>query len=304
MTYAVVSDIHGNYPALKAIMADAQMNGAHHFIFLGDYTNSIPFQNEVTETIRTLPNKTVIRSNHENYLIDFRDKPPVIPVPAFSLPLWWSYCRHTPENLDYLFNLPSIEQISNSIFLSHSVDTFFSPEHIMPFYPSHYKRKMEDEPFTHAAYLRIAAESIRSCPDAMANIRKLPKGVYLFGHNHLQFNAEIEGRLFVNPGSCGFPLDFDTRAAYSLLTRIDSNRWKVTERRVDYDKSEVFDAMRQTGFSEECPEFGAIYTKLLETGSDYLGLFIQHIQNTARMIGNDNPFGCAVWRQAIASFQF
>ena len=68
MTYAVISDMHGNFPALSAILADAKSNGALHFIFLGDYTTAFPFQNEITESIRALPHKTTICGNHEEYL--------------------------------------------------------------------------------------------------------------------------------------------------------------------------------------------------------------------------------------------
>jgi len=38
MIYAIISDIHGNYPALRAVLEDAQRHNAEHFIFLGYYT--------------------------------------------------------------------------------------------------------------------------------------------------------------------------------------------------------------------------------------------------------------------------
>jgi len=54
MKYAIFSDIHGNYPALKAALSDAYAHKADKYIFLGDYTNAFPWGNEVTKAIRDI----------------------------------------------------------------------------------------------------------------------------------------------------------------------------------------------------------------------------------------------------------
>ena len=46
MKYAVISDIHGNLPALKVVLADAEKQGADAYIFGGDYCLSGPYPNE------------------------------------------------------------------------------------------------------------------------------------------------------------------------------------------------------------------------------------------------------------------
>ena len=74
MRYAVISDIHGNYPALKAVLADAGTQGTDTYLLLGDYTVVFPWVNEVTETIRGLKPSFVIRGNGEDYLIDLQKK--------------------------------------------------------------------------------------------------------------------------------------------------------------------------------------------------------------------------------------
>lgn len=63
MIYAVISDIHGNYPALKAVVSDAKTKGAEAFLLLGDYIRDTPTPNEVVDTIRNLPNCTAILGN-------------------------------------------------------------------------------------------------------------------------------------------------------------------------------------------------------------------------------------------------
>ena len=54
MKYAIISDIHGNLPALEAVIADAEQQGADKFLFLGDYYRNLPLGNEVTDVIRKL----------------------------------------------------------------------------------------------------------------------------------------------------------------------------------------------------------------------------------------------------------
>ena len=59
MKYAVISDIHGNKPALDAVLADAKRQGITDFIFAGDYCLSGPFPDECISTLRKIENKTV-----------------------------------------------------------------------------------------------------------------------------------------------------------------------------------------------------------------------------------------------------
>ncbi|MDF2840559.1 MAG: Calcineurin-like phosphoesterase superfamily domain, partial [Clostridia bacterium] len=48
MRIAIVSDVHGNYPALLAVINDAIENKVDHFLFVGDYIFDLPYPNEVT----------------------------------------------------------------------------------------------------------------------------------------------------------------------------------------------------------------------------------------------------------------
>ena len=65
MKYAIISDVHGNAPALRLALDDARMQGAEGFLFAGDYCISAPWPNEVVEMIRSLPGAHVIRGNND-----------------------------------------------------------------------------------------------------------------------------------------------------------------------------------------------------------------------------------------------
>lgn len=68
MRFAIVSDIHGNLPALNAVIEDAEKNDIDSFIFAGDYCLSNPYPDECISRIRNLDNKYSIRGNEEKYL--------------------------------------------------------------------------------------------------------------------------------------------------------------------------------------------------------------------------------------------
>jgi predicted phosphodiesterase len=110
MTYAVFSDIHGNGPALKTALADAAAYRPDRYLFLGDYTASFPFMNEITDTLRGFGDKAVIiAGNHEGYMRRMRE----IKAGRQFDPLRWSYDQCTPENRAYLCALPDALDITD-----------------------------------------------------------------------------------------------------------------------------------------------------------------------------------------------
>ena len=54
MKTAIISDIHGNYPALRSVLDDARTHGAEQFVFVGDYIFDLPYPNEVTHLLPSL----------------------------------------------------------------------------------------------------------------------------------------------------------------------------------------------------------------------------------------------------------
>lgn len=67
MRFAIISDIHGNLPALNAVIEDAEINNVDHFLFAGDYCLSNPYPNECISRIRNLDKKYMVnfKSCHE-----------------------------------------------------------------------------------------------------------------------------------------------------------------------------------------------------------------------------------------------
>ena len=100
MKYAVISDIHGNYPALKAVLEDAKNQGVTHYLFAGDYCLSGPWPNECVEAIKTISQKTVIRGNEEKYLEDLVGKDQSQWTDGQMQISYWNYKNVKQDNLD------------------------------------------------------------------------------------------------------------------------------------------------------------------------------------------------------------
>jgi predicted phosphodiesterase len=96
MRTALISDIHGNYAGLQAVLADIDRHACDRILCLGDLVDGGPQSIEVVRLLRerTIP---VVRGNHDEY-------------PNETLP---------PEVLDYLAGLPE-EIVEGETIYTHT----------------------------------------------------------------------------------------------------------------------------------------------------------------------------------------
>lgn len=306
MKYALISDVHGNLPALEAVVEDAKAQGAQQYLLLGDYIEDLPWPNEVTEYIRSLDNTVIIRGNKEDYLENIRKNGTYdLSIEQFA-PISWSYSALTPENLDFLISLPETASIQTPggawIRLIHISPIFYRHSKIELFRSSHYYDRMNASPFTHDEYLNLTTQSVLENDEVMADISYLQEDVYAFGHNHLQWHMQTAGKCIINPGSCGFPADFNPHAPYSLLSET-SDGWLIEERRVAYNVERAVQALISSPLYEYAEIWSRFMIKHLRTGSETISHFLQHAEETARRQNESiNPVSNRIWREAARSF--
>ncbi|MCL2593396.1 MAG: metallophosphatase family protein [Defluviitaleaceae bacterium] len=313
MKYAIISDIHGNAPALEAVLADSKKHNVDKYLFLGDYaTIGVPLGNEVVDIIRNLENIVIVRGNHEDYLATTynQDQEGMLDDKSYHeqyKPLLYAYRALSKVNLEFLPNLPKNINISDNgleIYLSHSSNIFYRGTRVNYFHSSHYRDQAEIKPFTHKEYLELAKEEALSREDVVEDINKLPDGVYLFGHNHLQFNMQYKGKIFINPGSCGLPLDCNKNAPYTIL-EVNNRTIKITERRVEYKIDDLLKRFKNSEFYSYTPIWGKIIERQLLTSKDTISLFIRHVLEIAQEAGcTTQPVNNEIWDIAVESFDF
>ena len=305
MKYAIFSDIHGNLPALEAALNDAEAHGAMYYLFLGDYLRDFPWINETIELLSGLKNAVVIRGNNENRLIrSSEERQPSLDFEQFGLDNW-NYKNIKPKNVKYLASLPEtavIEYNGYKINLAHSSDIFFRIPKNLLFHTSYFRFLMDTTSFNRDEYLNLARDSLLTRPDVMADICTLPEGIYLNGHNHIQFYMEYKSRLFVNPGSCGMAADGENTAAYTILS-YTKNGWNVEERRVHYDVDEAITQLRNSSLAYEAPAWALAIERSVLTGKDHMSALLYHVRETANKSGETSmPVSDTLWRKAVETW--
>jgi len=225
MRIAVLSDVHGNLPALEAVLEALKPYDAVYQ--LGDVVGYGPQPDEVVA--RLAAEKAIgVRGNHDSAAIG------ELETDAFNdearAAVEWTAERIRPETRQWLSALPL---------------------------------RSIDEPFTlvHGSPRDPTWEYVYSAAIARANLSAFQTDHCLVGHTHIPLvfrerrsgsvesvitNAEttmaLDGaRLIINPGSVGQPRDGDPRASAILLdTEARSLEW----RRVEYPIAQVQRLMR------------------------------------------------------------
>ena len=204
---AVLYDIHGNVPALDAVLEETQLAGADRYLLGGDYALFGAWPAETVARLREL-DATWIRGNVDRWVDDpgEDDLPDEVRGAV-------GRCRELldAEAVAELGALPA-ELVEGGVRYCHA-----SPLSDLRSFPP--EAGPEDEE------LLAGAEEAR----------------VVFGHTHLQFTrVGGVGTELVNPGSVGIPLDGDHRAAFALA----HPDGRIELRRVEYDFQASADAVR------------------------------------------------------------
>jgi len=306
MRTAIISDIHGNLPALQAVLDDARTSGVTHYIFIGDYIFDMPFSNEVVRLLMTLENSYIINGNKEIALLNMamQDQSEWI---YNQMGMAYQTFRETPPNiLDFLRGLPEqmlIQLTPNTkVLATHYLNNDFVKSWATTNFMSHnFHKNMLAQPFTHQQYLAEFNNWINS-PEQKAVIEPINANVILFGHNHLQYHGYCGNKLVINPGSCGVPLDFDNRAAYTILEETATGL-AVHERRVAYDVERIIEQAKECIAYEKGKIWCDLTFMALRTGLDYSG-FMFEIAREIKLAKNESGkfYSNSTWAEANEIF--
>lgn len=302
MKYAVLSDIHGNLPALEAVLRDARSRGADHFLLLGDYCLSNPWPDRCLDTIFSLPDATVIRGNEENYLENLQGKDPARWTDGQMQISYWTYRHVSDANRRTLLALPWQARLTChgvGLNLVHDSSTFLAGREracLDPVRAALHRRTGAETAvsFQHYAEAVLARdEAFLQAADALED------GIYLFGHTHCQWQLPSrDGRkLFLNPGSCGLPLDGGAGTTpYALLEIRPDGTWHAESIRIPFDRAAACRAIRASSQFTEAHVWSQVVCRELETGLEHMTFFLQFMDAYARRIGDDRrPYAVDTW---------
>jgi diadenosine tetraphosphatase ApaH/serine/threonine PP2A family protein phosphatase len=227
MNYLVISDIHANLTALKAVLSDAKDYDA--VWVLGDIVGYGPDPNECIEKVKSLPNLVCILGNHDAAVIDKIQE--ITFNPTARQVIYWTRSVINEENLRYLRNLPE-RKIINDVTLVHGSPREPAWEYLLDVHSATENFNYFDTPYCFIGHSHLP--TLFTLKDEQTQARlTVPK------KNKL---VELEPRVIINPGSVGQPRDRDPRAAYAIFSLKNKT---VEFRRVEYDIKDVQRRMRQ-----------------------------------------------------------
>ena len=305
MKFAIISDIHGNLPALDAVVVDAKNNNVDSFIFVGDYCLSNPYPNECIQRMRDLDKKYIIRGNEEKYLENLIDKDQTMWTDGQMQISYYCYRAISIDNLDFLLSMPStLELTFNGVNLhvAHSSAEFIDDcEH---------KEWSTSKVAKRYANRIVTADSFRSDihnyfegNDRFQQIfLELEQGVYIFGHSHIQWSYKSkDGKtILINPGSCGLPLDGVIGSIpYTILDITDVGNIIVEEKSIPFDMEAYIDVLIKSDQFVEANVWSNIIIQELKTAREHLFYFLRFVEKYAYQIGDKRrPFMLDTWEKA------
>jgi putative phosphoesterase len=179
MRVAVISDIHGNLPALEAVLAEVESAQPDMIVSCGDVASG-PMPAETIDRLMTLRNARFVRGNADDGLIDEFDgkAPPPLPGPFAD----WCAKQIDRGQRDFLAAFEATVAVDGVDGVGR---VFFC--HATP-------RNNTDVFTAETPVVRVA--ELFGAVDA---------DLVVCGHTHMQFERKVDGFRVVNAGSVGMP---------------------------------------------------------------------------------------------------
>lgn len=274
---AVISDIHGNVPALEAVLVDLAVRSVDEVLVGGDLVGRGPQGSLVVRRIAEL-GWPCVKGNHEDYLLSFRHGR--VPDHWLEADHWsasrWMAAELGPSEVAYIEALP------------HDVRSEVVPD------------------------LRLVHGTPRSNNEGIGpwtrdreveeHVAGIEERYLVCAHTHRPLLRRSASGTVVNVGSVGLPFNGDTRAQYAIL-EVHGEDLSVEFHQVEYDLEAIFEIYETSGFLDAGGVTARLLRLELERAAPYLVPFLQwaeasgvepderHIEEFERFYRADEPLG-------------
>ena len=213
---AALYDIHGNAPALRAVLAEVALVPGVHVVVGGDIVWG-PLPEETLELVRGLDDATAIRGNADREVAELHGEEEGLDAFTAAVTLACGEAIAAAGRA-YLGDLPETASRDDVLFC-------------------HGSPRADTDQITPETSGELVAEMLAGTDEPFV----------VFGHTHVQFRRTVAGHQLVNPGSVGLPSG--APGAYWALIDDDT----VELRRTEYDvraAGRAFEARGLVGWAE------------------------------------------------------
>lgn len=235
MRIGLISDIHGNFTALEAVLADLATHPVDALICLGDVATLGPQPKQVIAKLKEL-GCPCITGNHESALLDLENVPKYQIAPSLIPTVEWCAGLLNADEMNYLRSFqPTLEvpvEDDLSLLCYHG-----SPQSNIG---------------------QILATTPADRLDKYFDGQKA--GIFVGGHTHIQMMRQYNGKLIVNPGSVGSafrkPYQVGTVpellpwAEYGMIS-VEKGGVSVDLRRVPFDIHAFYKVISESGIPDQ-----------------------------------------------------
>jgi putative phosphoesterase len=210
----VISDIHGNYPALEAVAGQADIARCDYIFNCGDSTVYAPFANQVLDWLTEHGAVSILGNTDDKVIKLLKGKKFKKPGKAEKRVMYTHTAQIlTPANRSILRDFPKKKKLVVK-------DTLIKLFHGSP--AKHTDFLFADTPDKR---FRLLARNCRA-------------DIIITGHSHTPYHKIINTTHFINPGSVGRMFDGIPKASYGII-ELDKTKVQVNLHRCDYNIEQV-----------------------------------------------------------------
>lgn len=271
---AVFSDIHSNYPAIKACCEDAERAGADGYIFLGDYVSDFAEPTEVLDLVYDLQSRypcVCLRGNRERYMLECQEGNLCFQPGSKSGSLLYTFEKLRTKDLTFFKKLPIYDCVNiNGIMFEVAHAT-----------------KNDDR------FYFDGADS-----NMLHVISQIEHSYLLTGHSHRQYCRKYGDKTIINPGSIGVAHGVQQQAQYAILS-FEENPPKVHLQSIAYDLKSTIHAQFSSGLVKMANFWAISVLYDLISGEEYTMNLLRRVQC---MAGGDPAavYDEKLWRKCAA----
>ena len=265
----ILSDIHSNYIALEEILNKLRKENIDEYVFCGDYITDGFKDNDVLEAIRSI-NSNIVAGNREVSVATY-DGSSWKDLNQFKS-MQYSYDNITKENLEFLRSLPIFKVITlaeKKVYFSHG---------------------------SHKNVREAIWEDSYNIFDTLIN--KYNADIYITGHTHMPFCKRYKGKLFINAGSAGSPVNGNPASIYGIL-EIDGDNISFSHRVFNYDYNMLKKEYLNSEYHKKCIEWSNLLIYTFRDAFDYHCDFIQYINKTTN---GDLKQNSKLWNEKLIQY--
>jgi putative phosphoesterase len=220
---AVISDVHGNAPALDAVLEHVAGEHVDAVVLLGDHVSGPIDPKGAAERLMGL-NAVAIRGNHDRWVLDDTRRADPWSSDVFARE------QLSAAQMEWLAGLPATARVGDDVFLCHGTPG----DDEMPWLDNFYDGRTTTLP---------------SEEDVARHAAGIESAVILCGHTHIARTLRLtDGRLIANPGSVGMQLVRGSPDAHYAVVEKGRRGWQTALIAVPYDTEAAAKLAEANGF--------------------------------------------------------